>query len=411
MNEQKRSMSSDATLDEPFVSMSDVFAFLESTRVPILILAIIGAIIAGSFGVLQRNVTAEIVLSNGGGQTGVAARIDASGPVSFSEWAQLRQALPPLAAAIDEARRLSGRDAERTPWLSSAAWWTSNVEPVLALSRDDARMLASVGEDMKGESTRIMTFRVRHAAKSTEAALKGAETSAAFMRTGSLYLELKTLLSAYQAESLTQASQRATAELLRTDVEIAFSRTRARQLEAMLKQGAASIGNPQMIVDVGQQAQAKFLPLQTQLNAVRLEISQLEESKARLVNTQGRGRLLAEFQARSLSALAQIPLGEGVAAADAMTKIADELKASVDGQTEESRLAQLEAIARIRADVTAMRTRYVVTLSEVSRSYQPSSLMRVAGLTLGGAIGTMVAGVVVLLLRRQYQAYRSGLAA
>ena len=411
MNEQRLPMPSGDPLDESFVSIRDVFAFLESARIPILILAILGATVAGGIGLLQRHVTAEIVLSNGGGQAGTAARVDASGPLSFSEWAQLRQALPPLAAAIDEVRRASGREAERTPWLSSGAWWTSNVDPVLALSRDDARMLASVGEDMKGESTRIMTFRVRHAAKSTEAALKGAETSAAFMRTGSLYLELKTLLSTYQAESLTQASQRATAELLRTDVEIAFSRTRARQLETMLKQGAVSTGNPQMIVDVGQQAQAKFLPLQTQLNAVRLEIAQLEESKTRLVNTQNRGRLLAEFQARSYSALETVPLGDGLAAADAMTKIADDLKGSVDGQTDEARLAQLEAIAKIRADVTALRTRYVVTLSEVSRSYQPSSLMRIVVLTLGGAIGTMMAGVVVLLLRRQYQAYRSGLAA
>jgi len=398
-------------LDEDFISIRDVFAFLESASIPLVVLALIGAVVAGGLGVLQRQVTAEVVLANGGGQGAPAERVDASGPISFSEWAQLRQALPPMAGAIDEARRVAGQTAERTPWLASAVWWTSNVEPVLALSRDDARMLASVGEDMKGESTRIMTFRVRHAAKSTEAALQGAETSATFMRTGSLYLELKTLLSTYQAESLTQASQRATAELLMTDVEIAFSRSRARQLEEMIRQGAPSTGNPQMIVDVGQQAQAKFLPLQTQLNAVRLEISQLEESKARLVNTQGRGRLLAEFQTRSLAALAPIPLGDGVAAADAMTTIADGLKGSIDGQTDEARLAQLETIARIRADVTALRTRYVVTLTEVSRSYQPSSLMKVVGMTAGGAIGTMLVGVVVLLLRRQYHAYRRGLAA
>lgn len=398
MTDQRPSMPAGDPLDEDFISIRDVFAFLESATLPLLVLGIVGALVGGGVGVLQRHVTAEIVLAN-------------QGAVGFTQWSQLRQALAPMAAAIDESRRVAGREHERTPWLASLAWWTTNVEPMLALSREDARMLASVGEDMKGESTRIMTFNVTHAAKTVDAALQGAEASATFIRSGSLYLELKRLLSAYQAESLLQASETATAELLRTDVEIVFSRSRASQLESMIRQGATSGGNPQMIVDVGQQAQAKFLPLQTQLNAVRLEISQLEESKARLVNTQGRGRLLAEFQTRSLAALAQIPLGDGVAAADAMTTIADGLKGSIDGQTNEARLAQLETIARIRADVTALRTRYVVTLTEVSRSYQPSSLMKVVGMTAGGAIGTMLVGVVVLLLRRQYQAYRSGLPA
>ena len=376
----------------------DVFDFVETSRVILLSMTVVGALAAGGYGVWKRQVTAEIVLANQGAT-----------PISFTLWAQMRQALPPMAAAIDQLRLAEGRELDRTPWLSSPAWWATNVEPVLALSRDDARMLASVGEDMKGASTRIMTFRVRYAAKSADEALRGAEASAAFMGTGSLYLELKSLLNSYQAESLTQASQRATAELLKTDVEIAFSRSKAHQLEAMLKSGPAASGSPQLIVDVGQQAQAKFLPLQTQLNAVRLEIAQLEETKTRLLNTQNRGRLLAEFQTRSHAALAALPLGDGVAASDAMIKIAGELRGSIDGKTEEARLSQSETIARILSDVTALRTRYVVELPEVSRSYGQPSWTKTVVMAAAGAVGATIGGILLLLFHREYQAYRSEL--
>ena len=379
-------------------SIRDFFALIDASRQMLLALLLMGALVAGSYSAFARSVTAEIVLANQGAT-----------PVSFTLWVQLRQALPPMAASINQARLVSGRQPAQTPWLSSPAWWATNVEPVLALSRDDAQMLASVGEDMKGESTRITTFRVRYSAKSVDAALHGAEASVAFLTDGSLYLELKSLLNSYQAESLTQASQRATAELLKTDVEIAFSRSKAQQLEAMLKAGPAASGSPQLIVDVGQQAQAKFLPLQTQLNAVRLEIAQLEESKARLLNTQNRGRLLAEFQTKSHAVLAALPLGDGVAASDAMIKIAGELRGSIDGKTEEARLSQSETIARILSDVTALRTRYVVELPEVSRSYGQPSWTKTVVMAAVGAVGATIGGILLLLFRREYQAYRSEL--
>jgi hypothetical protein len=386
----------DVPEEQPFLTIDDVFAFIESAAKPLIGATIVGALVAGSFSFLQRQVTAEVVVAN-----------QSASPITFTLWAQLRQALPALAGAIDDARRSEGKESERTPWLVSPAWWTSSVEPVLALSRDDARMLANGGEDLKGASTQIMTFRVRHSDSTIDRALRGAEASAAFMRSGSLYLELKSLLNSYQAESLTQASQKVTAELLKTDGEIAFSRIRVQQIESLLKRGGSVGPSPQLIVDVGEQAQAKYLPLSTQLNAVQLEIAQLEEQKARFVNLQNRGRLLAEFQARAHEALAAVAPGDGVAAADALIQAADDLNESVDGRTPEVRLAQTETIARILYDVTALRTRYVVELPEVSRSYRPPSLRRSLMMIGAGAVGAAAAMVVMLLLWGQYRSYRN----
>jgi hypothetical protein len=179
----------------------------------------------------------------------------------------------------------------------------------------------------------------------------------------------------------------------------------------MLKAGSAAVGNPQMIVDVGQQAQAKFLPLQTQLNAVRLEIAQLEESKARLANAQTRYQLLDVFQTRARAAFAAVPLGDGFAAVDAATAIVEALQAGIDGQAENARLVQAEYLTQTRVGLLDLRTSYSLNLPEVSRSNQLPSLVKTLGVAAGGAIAGLIASVLLLLLSRQYRAYRDNRAA
>jgi len=397
MSDTRMPMNSTDPFDESLFTLRDVFDFLESARVPLLAMALVGGLAAGGFSLLTRQVTADIVVGN-------------QASISYVSWAELRRALPPMAATIDEARRREGKDSERTPWLASAAWWEQNVEPTLALSRDDARSLANVGDDMKGASTRIVSFRIRRAAPTADQALDGAEKTAAFMRAGSLYLAVRDYLTARQVEVVTQGAK-TTAELLRTDVEIGFSLGRARQLEGMLKAGSAAVGNPQMIVDVGQQAQAKFLPLQTQLNAVRLEIAQLEESKARLANAQTRYQLLDVFQTRARAAFAAVPLGDGFAAVDAATAIVEALQAGIDGQAENARLVQAEYLTQTRVGLLDLRTSYSLNLPEVSRSNQLPSLVKTLGVAAGGAIAGLIASVLLLLLSRQYRAYRDNRAA
>ena len=64
MTDQRPSMPAGDPLDEDFISIRDVFAFLESVRGPLLVLGIVGAVVAGGTGLFLRQYTAEIVLSN-----------------------------------------------------------------------------------------------------------------------------------------------------------------------------------------------------------------------------------------------------------------------------------------------------------------------------------------------------------
>jgi hypothetical protein len=389
----------DDPIDEAFFSFGEALAFIDRSKDWLVRWGLVGLVAGAVLGYANMEAQAEIVIDN-------------RAEIPFTGWVPLQERLRSLAETIDSLRQQQGNEMDRARWLTSRAWWTSDVTPQLALSRDELRLLANATDDVKSEGSRIASIRVRRRAASLDGAVKQAEMSVQFIREGALYLAAMDLLQGYRVELAQNAGdQKVVSELAANDVEIEFARIRLRQLEALRAEDRIPGAAAQVIVDVGQAGQATFLPLQTQLTAARLGVNQLEEKKVRLQDALNRTRLIAAFEKQGSTVMASVVPGDGTAAVNALLREGQSLRSLIDTTTN-ARRAQGEAeLARILSALTGLRASYLVALPEMSRSSLEASRLKVVAMAAGGAVAAMVLAIVLLLLHRQYVAYRSSLTA
>ena len=101
-----------------------------------------------------------------------------------------------------------------------------------------------------------------------------------YLRKGSLYLRLKNQLEAYKSEVIL-TEQKLKKELLDNDIELRYRHEREKTLENLIAAESKGTTDGKIIVDV-RNGEAKYLPLDTQLNAVKIDINELEEAQQRL---------------------------------------------------------------------------------------------------------------------------------
>ena len=378
------------SMNQDEISFSDVIAYLEANGRWLLLGGLCGPLLALVSAVALSQYKADIVMDNlfVGGNQGIG----------FTEWRSLSETLPIMAGQLFEDRKAAGEDIGDERFLSSPEWWLKHAVPTYGLSKTDTKNLAAMEDDLKGQSTRIVNIKISAEGRTKSLALKRAETTVEYLRRTSLFLRLKNLLSAYQTEAKLQqvALQK---ELIDRDIELRYLDERIASLSALIASQTKKNDGGKISVDV-RNGEAKFLPLDTQLNALKLEVYSLEESRTRTEEALVRTDLLNRFLVEAKPTLDENKAANGLSLLTRLQVIYDGLSASIP----KADWVRRSAVERIHADLIAIESRFSGQMPELSRSVQRKIPFLPA--VMGGAFGGLLAALLITLFMTRYRRYK-----
>jgi len=254
--------------NEDEISLKDMVDFLAGAWKKLAIASVIGALVGFGYWSLFSPYTGEYVLIN-------------SGYVDILSWKSLQKTLPNLALQISEKSKLDKIEEDFFKSVSTDLWWPKNVIANYALSKADTKDLAGLSKDLDAAPTTIVSLSINSSGKTKDEAIDHALRTAQFMRTGSSYLQIRSLINSYEINALTGASD-LNAKITNAKIELGYQLERLKQIELLNKRfpGSSNAINGQIFdpKDSG----AKYLPLQTQIIASNSEINNSKENLSRL---------------------------------------------------------------------------------------------------------------------------------
>ncbi|QWD74552.1 hypothetical protein FD961_01600 [Polynucleobacter sp. TSB-Sco08W16] len=275
-----------AQSNESEISLLDIVNFLQESWKKLAISAIIGAILGISGWFVLGNYSADYVLLNNNNNNN-------SYTLDLVSWKILQKSLPNLADQIIDENKAPENLLSLYKEMSSDRWWQKNVVPTYALSKADTKDLAGISKDLDAASTTIINLTLTATGPSKEQSIENVRAAAKFLRTGSAYLQLRSMLNSY--ESLTMSTDADVRQkITSTQIEIGYQQERARQLEELHKRFPGGNAPAQQVVDA-QDSSAKYLPLQTQIIAANNDINTSKEALSRLQRRLDQIALIKEF--------------------------------------------------------------------------------------------------------------------
>jgi hypothetical protein len=218
-----------------------------------------------------------------------------NGAIDFVTWRGLKEGLPILAGKVVEKDALS--PSETTSILKkirSPLWWDKNFRPVYAVTKADSKDMLPQSTDLRElGATKIINFSMTSRGVSAQNALHNAQIESAFFITGATYYSLRSLIKGYEStidvDEVTIFKSISDAEVNLTLLnkrkkslsEIA-ARYKGQQVSSASIQNIGA-GNQTIAANA---ANSKFLPINSQLIALDLDIDQqiqlLELSRSQL---------------------------------------------------------------------------------------------------------------------------------
>ena len=380
--------------DESEISFGDIIDYITGSWRWLLAGAVVGPVFSLLLVSVVTKYKAEIVLDNL--TIGSKDTKDINVGLSFMEWRILSETLPLLAGQVVENQRDQGEEAKHA-WLASLDWWVKNVTPTYGLSKSDTKNLADIGDALKGESTKISNLKVSYQSRSKEKALERADETVSYLRKGALYLRLKHQLEAYKSEVIL-TEQKLKKALLDNDIELRYRHEREKTLENLIAAESKGKTDGKIIVDV-RNGEAKYLPLDTQLNAVKIDINALEEAQQRLQDQDVMNGVIGDFVKEASPILNAEKKADGITLSQTFLDIESRLKS----QMGESDWVKLSAVGRLHSDLVTIQSRFSTQMPEISRVVNKS--MPVLPALAGGLFGGLFLALLVTLFNRRYRQY------
>ncbi|WP_143070532.1 hypothetical protein [Polynucleobacter asymbioticus] len=253
------------------ISLLDIVNFLQQAWKKLALAAVVGAVLGLGGWFMLGKYSAEYVLLNNNNN---------SYALDLVSWKMLQKSLPNLADQIIDENKIPEGQSALYKELSNDQWWQKNVIPSYALSKADTKDLASVSKDFDSASTTILNFTLTASGASKEQAVDNVRAAAKFLRTGSAYLQLRSLLSGYETQVLSAAAD-VRQKITTAQVEMGYQQERIRQLEDLHKRFPGANASTQQVVDA-KDSSAKYLPLQTQIIAANNDLNGSKETLERL---------------------------------------------------------------------------------------------------------------------------------
>lgn len=372
-------------MEEPEITLLDLLNALQATWRSILAGALLLPItVAAGFHFLGKY-SVEAVLSN----TCISSPNDQRGEglitcaLTFTQWRMLSENLPAFASQWLEGLDVESPDRRSLGALSSAAGWEKHVVPVFALSQAETKKFPLMGEGLKSESTRISQIRVTRSDREKNEAIEALDKTVRFIRDCATYLDAKILLNGYGAENAMVQAHGAP-ERLATEVEAEYLKARLLSTEAIESRDDQSGVSEQVRVDMGTVA-TNYLPLRTQVNALKIRLYEQEEKLKRLTDQKLTSEILSAYLARAMPVLG--PEFSGEAAEDLMARLLGIREEMAQGVPPEDRVRQA-ALERIGSDLVGIQGRYGLQLPELVRKVerQRAGLPVLLASSFGGAL-------------------------
>lgn len=375
------SINQDLSSRESEISLLDIVNFVQESWKKLAIAAVVGAALGFASWNFLGSYQAEYVLLNNNNN---------SYALDLVSWKTIQKSLPNLAAQIEDEGKAPEGQAKLYKTLASEQWWQKNVVPNYALSKADAKDLATISKDLDLASTTILSLTVKAGGTTKDKSIENVRAVAKFLLTGSAYLQLRSLLNSYETETISTVAD-LQKRITTTEIEISYQAQRAKSLEELYKRfpGANSVSN--QVVDP-KDSGAKYLPLATQIIAVNNDINQSKEALQRY-----RDRLTQIAQLKIFLEEA-IPLTDktfdGIVLGDELLVVEAKLRDKISKDD----IKQQEVFDQLRTQLLSVKSRFTKSLD--ANTAPTSSKKGMIKTTAGGLAGAFFLMLLVLLGQR-----------
>lgn len=391
--------------DESDISLSDVVEFIQDSWKQILAASIVGAALGFGgwffFGIYK----AELILLNNANinanvSTNTSINVSTNNNTSANPnpnpnpnlhpygldlvtWRTLQKSLPNLAAQMTTDEKLSSDTKAMYREMDNPKWWSKNIVPTYAISKADAKDLAGISKELDNASTTILSLTVYAGSSSKTNSLEDVRLAARFVKSGGAYLQIKSMLNAYEGEAIGTAADIHN-QITSTEIEQSYLRERVKSLEELLKRFPSNAGG-QQVVDP-KESGAKFLPLTTQIIAVNNDINQNKERLIRLNDRLNQIILMKQFLVDALP-LAETEL-DGILLSKSLLKIEDKLRKGLPEVDVKNR----QALDQLRSQLLTIEARFTKGLEA-----NTAPVTKKTGMINASAGGFVITGLLMLI--------------
>ncbi|MDX8399416.1 MAG: hypothetical protein R8K20_04125, partial [Gallionellaceae bacterium] len=243
------------------------------------------------------------------------------------------------------------------------------------------------------ESTRILNFTLAATGASKEAAIENLAVATDFMRSGSAYLALSELVTAYQIDLLNSKAD-VEKNILEAKIELGFLKQRLTNIKALKLVSSGASANNQ-VVDL-KDSGAKYLPVSTQLVAASQDVNSLKEKLLRLQSGEIQLTIISSFLLQANPVLNKNH--DGLSALKDMMQIEFNLRQAVGFES----LNIIQKLNDIKYDLTVIQTTFSVGLDQPRfvGVHGPNFLKKsIIGFLGGGGFALVGAFLVQIWLR------------
>lgn len=362
------------------ISYYDVIQFIEDGWKQVLVAGIFGAVLGFMGWFFFGSYKAELTIRNDVSHSGLDA----------ISWRLLQKSLPNLASRILAEEKLGSDVKSMYREMGDAALWIKDIVPTFAFSKAEIKDLLGSNKEIEAASANIISFNIHTAGKSSDSAINLAALVAEFLKSGGAYLQLKNLLDSYAGPTAT-AEANIQNEISSIEIEQIYLRDRIKAMEDLQKRFPANPVFSHQIAD-SKDANAKYLPLTTQIIATSTELNYNKERLIRLNDRLNQINLIKQFLAEAL------PLAEtefdGILLSKALVNIEDRLRKGLSVSDVKNR----QFLDQLQAEILTINIRFNKGLQV---NAPPES--KKTGMLKSTAVGLAVVGflMVVFLLGRK----------
>ena len=372
------------------ISLLDIVNFLLDSWKKLAIAAIVGGILGFANWNFLGSYQAEYILLNNNNNNNSA--------LDLVSWKTIQKSLPNLASQIEDEGKAPDGQAGLYRTLASDQWWQKNVVPSYAISKADAKDLAAISKDLDLASTTILSLTLKAGGSTKDGAVDNVRAAAQFLRTGSAYLQLRSILNSYEAETISTVAE-FQKRITTAEIEMDYQEQRAKSLEELHKRFPGGNNNSNQVIDP-KDSGAKYLPLATQIIAINNDINQSKETLIRL-----RDRL-AQIEQIKLFLEEASPLAEktfdGIFLSDELLSIETKMRAKLS----RDEIKQREIFDQLRTQLLSVKSRFTKSLdANTAPTVTKKGMIKT---TAGGLVSAFFLMLMALLGQRAWTSIKSG---
>ena len=373
---------------EDEISLLDIVNFLQESWKKLAIAAVVGAVMGFASWNFLGSYQAEYALLNNNN----------SYALDLFSWKVIQKGLPNLAAQIENEGKSPENQVALYKTLASEQWWQKNVIPDYVISKADIKDLAAIGKDLDAASATILSLTVSASGATKDKSIENVRAAANFLRTGSAYLQLRSILNSCETETISTVAD-LQKRITTTEIEMGYQVQRAKALEDLHKRFPGGNNASNQVVDP-KDSGAKYLPLATQIIAVNNDINLSKENLLRY-----KDRLVQITQLKIFLDEA-MPLTEktfdGIVLGDELLAVETKMRAKMPKDD----IKQQEVLDQLRTQLLSVKNRFTKNLNA---NAAPKSIKKgMIKTTAGGLAGGFFLVLMLLLGQRVWTGIKSG---